>query len=148
MMSAFFQILAALTSTVAFSVLFAAPAKELWLCGLSGVFTWGAYTILTLAGLSDITASLIATFLLTLLARTIAVRRQVPVTVYLITGVFQLVPGAGIYYTAYYLFTGNTALAGSRCLYTFEIAIAIVFGILFGSALPQKWFRKISPTKN
>ena len=148
MIEALFQILSAFASTIAFSVLFATPKKELWLCGLSGVFTWASYTLLTLAGFSDVTSSLIATFLLTVMARTVAVRRKVPVTVYLMTGVFQLVPGAGIYYTAYYLFTGNSSLAGSKCLYTFEIAIAIVFGILFGSALPQTWFRKLARTKN
>ena len=137
-----FQTLAAFFSTLAFSILFATPKKELCLCGLSGVFTWASYSAFVLFGTSDVTASLLATFLLTLFARFFAVRRKVPATVYLLTGIFQLVPGAGIYYTAYYLFVGNSSLAGSKCLYTFEIAIAIVFGILFGSAIPQSCFRK------
>jgi uncharacterized membrane protein YjjB (DUF3815 family) len=54
------------------------------------------------------------------------------------------VPGAGIYYTAYYLFTGNQELFSSKGLNTFEVAAAIVFGIIFGYALPQGLFGKLA----
>lgn len=47
--------------------------------------------------------SLIATLCLTIMARIFAAARSMPVTVYLLSGIFPLVPGAGIFYTAYYL---------------------------------------------
>jgi len=88
-------------------------------------------------------ASLIATFILTMFSRTTAVLRQNPVTTYLITGIFTLVPGAGIYYTVYYLITGQRQLFSAKGLETFEIALAIVFGIIFGFAIPQALFAKL-----
>ena len=47
-------------------------------------------------------ASLIAVIPLTLVSRLFAILLKTPVTVFLLTGIFPLVPGAGIYYTAYY----------------------------------------------
>ena len=38
-----------------------------------------------------------------------AILLKTPVTVFLLTGIFPLVPGAGIYYTAYYFIQGENA---------------------------------------
>ena len=43
---------------------------------------------------------------------------KMPVTVFLLSGIFPLVPGAGIYYTAYYFIQGNNALALSILIRT------------------------------
>ena len=56
-------------------------------------------------------ASLLAVIPLTLLARILAITLRTPVTVFLLTGIFPLVPGAGIYYSAYYFIQGDNALA-------------------------------------
>ena len=76
-------------------------------------------------------------------ARTFAVIRKIPITVYLLSGIFPLVPGAGIYYTAYYMFQKESARFLAKGLETFEIACAIVFGIIFGFSVPQKFFQKL-----
>ena len=65
---------------------------------------------------------LIATLCLTIMARIFAAARSMPVTVYLLSGIFPLVPGAGIFYTAYYLFTNDRALSSSKGIETFEVA--------------------------
>jgi uncharacterized membrane protein YjjB (DUF3815 family) len=57
------------------------------------------------------------------------------------------VPGAGIYYTAYYLITGQAKLFSAKGLETLEVALAIVFGIIFGFAIPQALFQKFAKTK-
>ena len=75
-------------------------------------------------------------------SRTMAVVRRNPATVYLLCGIFPLVPGAGIYYTAYYLITKESALFSAKGLETFEIALAIVFGIIFGFAIPEAIFHR------
>lgn len=134
-------------ATISFAVLFTAPKKEVVYCGLTGAIGWMVYYICTQNGMHLVLASGIATFCLTLLARCFAVVRKSPVTVYLLTGIFPLVPGAGIYYTAYYLFIGNTEMSGFKGLETLEIAGAIVFGIIFGFGIPQALFHKLSPKK-
>ena len=134
-------------ATISFAVLFTAPKKEVIYCGLTGAVGWTVYYVLTQNGIHLVLASLLATFCLTILARGFAVVRKNPVTVYLHPGIFPLVPGAGIYYTAYYLFIGNTEMSGFKGLETLEIAGAIVFGIIFGFGIPQTLFHKLSPQK-
>lgn len=135
----------AMFATISFAILFTAPKKEVVYCGLTGALGWGVYYSMTQQGINLVFASLVATFCLTVLARGFAVVRKSPVTVYLLPGIFPLVPGAGIYYTAYYLFIGNTQMSGFKGLETLEIAGAIVFGIIFGFGIPQKLFHKLSP---
>ncbi len=141
------QFVISMLATISFSVLFTAPKKEILWCGLTGAFGWLIYYLCTQNGINLVLASGIATFGLTILGRCLAVIRKNPVTVYLLTGIFPLVPGAGIYYTAYYLFIGNTQMSGYKGLETLEIAGAIVFGIIFGFGIPQSLFHKLSPRK-
>lgn len=143
----FIQLIVSLFATVSFAVLFTAPKKEVFFCGMTGAVGWMIYYICTQNDIHLVLASGIATFGLTILARCLAVIRKNPVTVYLLTGIFPLVPGAGIYYTAYYLFIGNTEMSGYKGLETLEIAGAIVFGIIFGFGIPQSLFHRLSPHK-
>ena len=141
------EFIVAMFATISFAALFNAPRKELVCCGLTGALGWAVYYGMTQSGINNVLASLLATFCLTVLARSFAVIRKSPVTVYLLPGIFPLVPGAGIYYTAYYLFIGNNEMSGFKGLETLEIAGAIVFGIIFGFGIPQGWFHKLAPKK-
>ena len=62
---------------------------------------------------------------------------------FLLTGIFPLVPGAGIYYTVYALINEENQAFSSNGLQTLEIALAITFGIIFGFAVPQGLFHKL-----
>ena len=139
------EAIVAIFATISFAILFNAPKKEVIFCGLTGSLAWTIYYGMTQEGINSVLASLVASFGLTILARAFAVIRKSPVTIYLLPGIFPLVPGAGIYYTAYYLFIGNNEMSGFKGLETLEIAGAIVFGIIFGFGIPQRWFHKLSP---
>ena len=58
-----------------------------------------------------------------------AITQKTPVTVFLLTGIFPLVPGAGIYYTAYYFIQNKNAMALANGISTFKIAVALASGI-------------------
>ncbi len=45
-------------------------------------------------------------------------------------------PGAGIYYTAYYFIQGNNALALSNGISTFKVAVALAIGITLVLSVP------------
>lgn len=141
------EFIVAMFATISFAILFNAPRKEVFSCGLTGALGWVVYYGMTQHAINSVLASLVATFCLTILARCFAVIRKSPVTMYLLPGIFPLVPGAGIYYTAYYLFIGNNEMSGFKGLETLEIAGAIVFGIIFGFGIPQRLFHKLSPKK-
>lgn len=142
------EAIVAMFATISFAILFNAPKKEVFYCGLTGSLAWTIYYGMTEQGINSVLASLVASFGLTILARAFAVIRKSPVTMYLLPGIFPLVPGAGIYYTAYYLFIGNNEMSGFKGLETLEIAGAIVFGIIFGFGIPQRWFRKLLSRDN
>ena len=139
------EFIVSMVATISFAVLFNAPRKETLYCGLTGALGWVVYYAMTSNGANSVLASLFATFCLTVLARCFAVIRKSPVTMYILPGIFPLVPGAGIYYTAYYLFIGNNEMSGFKGLETLEIAGAIVFGIIFGFGIPQWLFHKLAP---
>lgn len=138
------QILVALVATVSFAIIYNAPKKDLLFCGFTGAIAWIIYYLCIKYISGPVAACLFSTFVLTIFARFCAAARKTPVTVYLVTGIFPLVPGAGIYYTAFYFFTGNKEKFASVGAETLEIAIAIVFGIIFGSAIPQIVFNKLT----
>lgn len=104
------QFIVALFATLSFAVIFSAPKKELFYCGFTGALGWIIYYIMVQFDMGVVFPSLIATLCLTIMARIFAAARSMPVTVYLLSGIFPLVPGAGIFYTAYYLFTNDRAL--------------------------------------
>ncbi len=59
-------------------------------------------------------ASFIGTVCTVLVARMLTVRLKCPITIFLISGIITLVPGAGIYFTAYYLVTNQLAMAAVK----------------------------------
>lgn len=137
------QFALSMIATMAFAILFCAPRNEWLLCGLSGAIGWIVYYAMFHHNLGLMLSTTAATFVLSIFSRTLAVIRKQPATLYLLSGIFPLVPGAGIYYTAYYLITGESTLCYSKGMETCEIAASIVFGILFAFAIPQSWLNKL-----
>ena len=142
------QMIAAMLGTLAFVILFHAPRKEYIFCALNGALGWMAYLLFGKLGAGITIASLGATLILTLAARILSAIRRCPVTIFLVTGIFTLVPGAGIYYTAYFLLMNDLAQATAKGIETFKVAGAIALGIVFGFAIPQSWFNRIGCRKN
>ena len=130
--------------TLCFAVLFACPRKSLFFCGLVGAVGWFVYELAVMLGADSAAASLLAVVPLTLLTRVFAITLKLPVTVFLLSGIFPLVPGAGIYWTSYYLVTGQMGLAMSSGFAAMKAAIAIVLGIVFVFEIPNGFFRVLA----
>ena len=136
------QFILAGVGTLSFAVLFACPRKSLPFCALVGAVGWVIYELLIMLGLDSAAAALLAVMPLTLLARIFAISRKTPVTIFLLSGIFALVPGAGIYYTAYYFIQNNNALALSTGINTFKIAVALAVGISLVLSIPLPGWKK------
>ena len=106
-----FQTAVAFVSTIAFAIIFHTPRREYLFCGITGGVGWLVYLICMYANLGVVAASFFATVALAWFSRVFAFCRKTPVTVFLITGIFPLVPGAGIYYTGYHLFMSDNSQA-------------------------------------
>ena len=138
MSDAIFQILMAFGGTVAFSVLFSVTPGPYVKCGMVGAAGWSVYLLMLWLLQSEILATLISSAFLTALSRILSVREKAPTINFLVTGIFTLVPGAAIFYTAYYLFQGQQALAVAYGLDAMKTSVAIALGIGFSYSIPAK----------
>lgn len=135
-------VIAAFLGTIAFSVLFGAPKKYYVYCGVIAAAGWLVYSLLVqLAEVTTPVATFFATVVVILLSRFAAVWESCPSTVFIITGIFPLVPGGGIYWTSYYLVTNQLREALNSGFVAVKVAVAIVLGIVFVFELPYSFFR-------
>ena len=136
------QFLLAMAACASFAVLFGVPRDQFFFSSLTGALGWISCLIFCELGAGIVFASLYATFFLTILSRFFAALRKNPVTLYLVTGIFTLVPGAGIYYTSYYFIMNDMSRCTAKGMETFKIAGAISVGIIFGFSIPQRLFQR------
>lgn len=133
------QTLAAVIGTIAFSLLFGVPRHFYAYCGCIGGIGWIVYAcVVSFVGAP--VASYLATVMVVILSRICAVRERCPVTIFLVSGIFPLVPGAGIYWTSFYIVTNELSMALDSGFMAIKVAVAIVLGIVSVFEIPQKWF--------
>ena len=139
------QFVAAFLGTVAFSVLFSVPKEHYPLCGTIGGLGWLICWICTNPfHMSAVTGSFIATVFIVTASRIGSTVRKCPVTLFLIAGIFPLVPGIGIYSTVYYTLMQESAQSLYYGRQTLGIALAMVLGIVFVFEIPQKTINRVN----
>ena len=116
--------------TIAYAVMFQVPRRFYIGCGITGSVGWMIYKLASVY-CSVAVASFIGTVCTVLVA-----------TIFLISGIITLVPGAGIYFTAYYLVTNQLAMAAVKGLGAVKVAFAIVLGIVCIVSIPREVFQK------
>lgn len=141
---AVFQFGAAFLGTVAFSVLFSVPKEHYPVCGFIGGTGWLICWLFTnVFYASAILGSFVATIFVVLASRIGSTVRKCPVTLFLIAGIFPLVPGIGIYRTVYYTLMKESAQSLYYGRQTAGIGLAMVLGIVFVFEIPQKTINRI-----
>ena len=133
------NLLLASTGSLAFAILYNVPRKFYLCAAFTGMAGWFCYYLIV-----PFTDTAVASFFgavgVVLVSRIFAVWKKCPITVFLISGIFPLVPGAGVYYTMYYLVSNELTLAAIKGLESLKIAFGIVLGIVFIVNIPKKWF--------
>ena len=118
------QFVVAMVATISFGITFQVGRRHYWTCGFVGAVGWTIYiACTTLGGMTAPMATLIATLPLAALSRFFAIRHKAPITVFLLTGIFPLVPGAGIYYTAYYFLRNDRALCTREGIWSSDVIL-------------------------
>lgn len=137
----FWQAIAAFMGTAGFSIFFSVPPKYYLTTGLIGMVGWLIYILLTrMTGIMPAVSAVISATVICILSRSCAVHQKCPNTVFLVCGLLPLIPGAGLFWSAYYLFTADFRLALIKGYDALNFTIAIVMGIIIAMELPQKWF--------
>lgn len=134
------QIVYAFIGTVGYAVLFNVPKRFYLSCGFTGAAGWFVYR-LTEVHTSAAVASFFGTLVVVLISRMLTVRLKCPITIFLVAGILPMVPGAGVYYTAYYLVTNQLSEAVVRGMGAVKVAFAIVLGIVCIVSIPREFFQ-------
>ena len=131
----------AYVGTIAFSHLFNVPKKHYAYCGLVGALGYLCYCLVN-EKTSATFATFIATMLVVLASRILTILRKCPITIFLISGIFPLVPGASVYNTAYYFVMNDLEQAVMWGINSLKIAFSIVLGIVFIVSIPRQRFTR------
>ncbi len=138
-----YQIVAALIGTAAFAVLFGVPRRYYLHCGLAGMAGWLVYlAIVRWAVFTPAIATFPAAVAVLLTSRGMAVLKRCPATIFLVCGIFPLVPGGGLFWTSYYLVASQWHEAALYGILSLKLTVAIALGILIGGMLPRQTRQK------
>jgi len=105
------------------------PSRYLVSAGLVAAAGWAAYLLTGGAGWSLLSSTYTATVCVTLASQLLARRKRVPATVFLIPGIFPLVPGGGMSLTAWSMLNDTAGAAAAHLYETLLAAGAIALGI-------------------
>ena len=142
------QLVAAFLGTMSFAVLFGVPRRYYIDAGICGTLGWLLYLILTrYSAFSPVETMFTATALVTMVALSQSTARKCPITVFLICGIFPLVPGAGIFWTSYNIVSNQLSDALQTGFGALKATVAIAFGILAvmeinGKGRIRQWINK------
>ena len=136
------QVIAAIIGTMAFALLFGVPRKFYLTCGVIGGTGWFLYLFLTeRLRITAVEATFLATVVVVLMSRFTAVKERCPATIFSVPGIFPLIPGGGIYWTAHYIVLNQYNMALESGIEAVKAAFALVLGIIVVFELPQKLFK-------
>ena len=130
--------------TIGFAIMYNVPKKYYIGCGVTGMAGWIVY--LLVSGMNYVSAavgSFFGAFIVVLISRMLSVKMRCPITIFLISGILPLVPGAGIYNTVYYIVTNQLTQAALKGIESLKIAFAIVMGIVIVVSIPRDVYHKI-----
>lgn len=136
------DVMCAFVGTVTFSTLFNVPKRYYLSCGLVGTFGFVVYEIVAMYASAPISAFCGALFVV-FASRMLTVRMKCPITMFLIPGIFPLIPGARVYYTVYYMVTEQLNLSVQAGMDAVKIAFGIVIGMVVVVSIPRQVFQPI-----
>lgn len=129
------QIIAAISTTLGFGILFHVKGKNLFYTSFAGGLSWAVYLFCQFQNYNLSFSYFLPTFLLAFYSEIIAKKKRTPVTSIIIPAMIPLAPGGGIYYTMFYAIHKNYPLSIAKGMDTFIIAASMAIGVFSASAL-------------
>ncbi|WP_067839487.1 threonine/serine exporter family protein [Amphibacillus sediminis] len=142
----FEQLLVSFIAAAGFAIIFNTPRQVLWPCGLVGMCGWFVYTLLGLANVDAVVATLIASIIVAVISQLFAKWFRTPILIFNVAGIIPFVPG-GLAYDAMRQFVENNydmaiQLAARVVLLSGAIALGLVFSEIINQMIRRaKWKR-------
>lgn len=119
------------------AVLYNIERKLIIYCGLSGMFTWLVYTLLTGIKMSEALASFLALLALTFLSRLLSKMTNIPSLIFNVSGIMPIVPGGLLFKTFNNLTNKHYSTALSDGTQAILVAGAIAMGFIINEVISQ-----------
>lgn len=126
-----YQVIGAFLAVAATAVLNGVPKKYLLYSGTVGAAGWAVYLLLLFLRLSETPAMFLSALIVAMLSHVYARVLKAPVTLFLVCGIFPLVPGVSMYRVAYYLMVSDAEAAGLYAGKVISITGAIALAVFF-----------------
>lgn len=134
-------------ATLGFAIIFEVRRHNLLWASICGGVGWIVY-IISLNYYGLFLSSLFSSLSIVLFARIMAKFRKAPALIFYIPGIFPIVPGAGIYNTAYSIVNGDFTNASIYGLATIKTSCGIVLAVAIISIIPYSLKKNRKKTKN
>ncbi|OZB97955.1 threonine/serine exporter family protein [Paenibacillus sp. XY044] len=139
------QLITSFIASAAFGMLFNAPKKALLQCGFAGMVGWLLYIWLQDMHVLRITATVVASYFVTVISHLFAKRYRTPIIVFSVSGIIPLVPGGTAYDAMRNAVENQYDQAVQLGAEAFMISGAIALGLLLSEVTNQlirKWVPK------
>ncbi|MBB6445499.1 uncharacterized membrane protein YjjB (DUF3815 family) [Bacillus benzoevorans] len=132
------QLITSFIAAAGFGLLFNAPKKALFQCGINGMVGWLLYFFLVeYRGVDSVIASLMAAFVVAIISGLFARWYKAPIIIFNVAGIIPLVPG-GLAYDAMRHFVSNDYISALQlAAKVLLISGAIAIGLVFSEVLNQ-----------
>lgn len=129
-------------ATMAFGILFNVPRRSLASGGLVGMIGWVIYIgLIDYLQLNAVLATLISAFSIATLSQSLARYHKMPATLFSVTGIIPLVPGALAYDTIRQFMENDYTEGVQLGTKTLMLAGAIAFGLIFSGVITNTLHR-------
>ncbi|TCD46778.1 threonine/serine exporter family protein [Streptococcus sp. X16XC17] len=118
--------------TMAFAILYQVPRKYLLHIGILGGLSWLIYLLIVEGFQLDAVAVFVSSLIVAFCSRLLAVHKKCPMTIFLSTSIFPLIPGLSFYRAVYFILVGSNeiALEHMRTSFVTAFTIAIAIGLI------------------
>ncbi|GIO29745.1 MULTISPECIES: threonine/serine exporter family protein [Paenibacillus] len=140
------QIVTSFIASAAFGMIFNAPKKTLWQCGLAGMVGWVLYIWLQDIGVQKLAATVVAAYCVTMISYFFAKMYRKPIIVFSVSGIIPLVPGGLAYDAMRNAVENHYDQAVQSGAVAFMMSGAIALGLLL-SEVTNQLIRKIRAAK-
>lgn len=123
------KVIGAFVAVYGFSILLEVPKRYLAYAGGVGAVGWLVYLVCVDLKMEVVMANFIAALVTALISHAFARMFKAPVTIFLISGILPMVPGAGMYRIVYYILNGDSRMSSFYFVQTVEIAGVIALAI-------------------
>lgn len=136
------QVIGAFLAVAGFCMVIEVPRKLLYHTAFAGAIGWIVYLAAMDMGCTSYIACFWAAVVVSVFSHVEARRLKAPVTVFLIGGILPMVPGAGMYRTAYSIIAENAEQVYMHLQETLLIAGAIAVAIFMTDSVARIILRK------